>query len=93
MIEACRPRLLEPDLDKDRERSKLGFMLEATEIKTQCPKCSREIGFTLGQAKRSEVISCPCGHRIALDGANLGSDLKPVEDALADLDKSLSKLF
>jgi hypothetical protein len=64
-------------------------MFEHEQVEAECPTCNRRVTFTIGQAQRNETIACVCGQQIVLNGEATKEQLKPLEEAIADLKKKV----
>ncbi len=70
--------------------------LDNAQIEITCPKCSHKIKERLGRLKNNPVLRCSgCGTDIQINAGGpggLGQGLKKVDNAFADLQRSLKKL-
>ncbi len=59
-----------------------------------CPKCSHKFKQRIGRLKNDPNIPCPaCGASIHFDGKMLRDTTKSADEALANLDRDIGKLF
>lgn len=71
-------------------------MLDNHQIDLACPKCGHKIKERLGRLKNNPLLRCTrCGADIQINAGGpggLGAGLKKVDNAFADLQRSLKKL-
>lgn len=58
-------------------------------IPVKCPKCGKTTQKTLAEMERQHTFTCACGQSFKVDPRGF----KAVGDALADFQKSITKLF
>ncbi|RYE43832.1 MAG: hypothetical protein EOP24_26675 [Hyphomicrobiales bacterium] len=72
-----------------------GF-LDKAQVDITCPKCARKIKESLGRLKNNPLLRCPgCGTEIQINAngpKGLAPGLKKVDNAMADLKRSLKNL-
>ncbi len=67
--------------------------LDSHAIELTCPSCRGKITHTLGQLKHKTSLRCPLCHRdIALDQGDFRREITKVEQSLAQLGKTASRL-
>lgn len=59
-------------------------------LELPCPECGSKIRVTLGDIQRGRTITCPSGHRVALQ--EQGGGIRQADQALDDLKRSIERL-
>ncbi len=59
-------------------------------IEFKCPKCGGAARTTLGAARYNAVVECSNGHEITIDGTQADRELQKVDQAFADLQRTIS---
>jgi hypothetical protein len=59
------------------------------QLEFECPECSATVQTTLGEARRSQSVTCPNSHTIEIDGLDLDRATGQVEQALSELDRRI----
>lgn len=71
-------------------------ILDESSIEVPCPHCGNKFSERLGKLKTNPKLTCPsCGGSISINAdqaGRAGRELKKVDDAVADLRKSLGRL-
>ncbi len=68
-------------------------ILDSKSIELTCPQCSKKFNETIGKLKTNPAVTCSaCGTSISVNASELRSSMKKIDDALANLGKSLGRL-
>lgn len=66
-------------------------LIDGADIDIDCPECGQIVKVTVGELRRSPMLTCPQGHEIAIDGSEFDRDLRPADEALKELDDTIDK--
>lgn len=65
-------------------------MLDNSPIKFDCPECGSCVRTTIGRARPS--VRCARGHEIKIDGSQFDRELRGVDRAFSDLERTIRRL-
>jgi hypothetical protein len=67
-------------------------MLDSSSFEFDCPDCGSRVRTTIGRARRSPTVRCARGHEIKIDGSQFDRELRGVDRAFNDLERTIQKL-
>lgn len=68
-------------------------ILDDQAIKIPCPHCGHELSQTIGKLKTNPKLTCTkCRGQISVDANQMRREVAKVEQALADLQRTLGRL-
>jgi hypothetical protein len=67
-------------------------LLDSSPLEFECPECGAKVKTTIGRARRSPTVRCMRGHEIKVEASQFDRELRGVDRAFNDLQRTFRTL-